>query len=675
MNKIFAPFLPPWAETGLQPAFYDVESGTVLQQTARMYAKVQQLTRLFNELSAETKTTVEEYIAKFTELKDFVDNYFDNLDVQEEINNKLDEMAESGALTEIIAQFLGLGALAVFDTLDDMIASEQLIKGAKVKTLGKNTIGDGFGAYYSINETGDIALDNGLYATLVSNYGGNNYIDDITVTQIRKYDTDCYVTTIPVNDSEGNQINPHVEYDTVSPLAHADKTFSTITANASLNIYTSGMGGSHIPNIVGDGVLLREYDGYIGSSLPDYYLYVGIKPDRSIMEFKVNNTTGVQLLASGCTQVFDVFFKLVEHGVASDLSGIVTEPSDIVSVKNPRQAFGVKQDGTYIILTTDGRTGNDAGLTCEELQDVLIELGCYDAWNIDGGGSTSTSWKGVKINRNIDDNRTSERNIPYTLNFRKETIDTELAKAYSQIGKVRQDTLEQVYESVVQNHSRNTGGKSCDDLIGEVEFGYGNNMTERPVARSGYFENLPHSNAVYYDKYNKQIYFERDWFRFYTREQVNGVFSKWIPNNFYLQRINSTTQTIVNDSTDTPIAFYGGTTHTTNDVDGIVTFNNDETFSVDMVSGGTGLNNIVLVIRCQFTVDSCTAGDKFIALTRNGSRITGELVKEHYDNAGCKTITVEFSTTLSASTDKYAITYFGKASDVIGRRRLMIELK
>ena len=113
MNKIFAPFLPPWVETGLQPAFYDMESGTVLQQTARMYAKVQQLTRLFNELSEETQTTVEEYIAKFDvlsgkfiELKDFVEDYFDNLDVQEEINNKLDEMAEDGTLADIIANFI-----------------------------------------------------------------------------------------------------------------------------------------------------------------------------------------------------------------------------------------------------------------------------------------------------------------------------------------------------------------------------------------------------------------------------------------------------------------------------------------------------------------------------------------------------------------------------------------
>lgn len=104
MNKIFAPFLPPWAETGLQPAFYDVESGTVLQQTARMYDKVNQLTRLFNELSEETRETVEEYIGKFTELKDFVDEYFDNLDVQEEINKKLDEMVVGGELQQLLTE-------------------------------------------------------------------------------------------------------------------------------------------------------------------------------------------------------------------------------------------------------------------------------------------------------------------------------------------------------------------------------------------------------------------------------------------------------------------------------------------------------------------------------------------------------------------------------------------
>ena len=102
MDKLFVNFLPPWVETNIQPAFYDKESGSVLQQTARMYAKVQCLVRMFNKLSKETKETVEEYIAKFVELKDFVDTYFENLDVQEEINNKLDEMLGDGTLETLL---------------------------------------------------------------------------------------------------------------------------------------------------------------------------------------------------------------------------------------------------------------------------------------------------------------------------------------------------------------------------------------------------------------------------------------------------------------------------------------------------------------------------------------------------------------------------------------------
>lgn len=102
MENIFVEFLPPWIETGLQPAFYDKESGTALQQTARMYARVNMLIRMFNKLSKNTKTTVEDYINQFNELHDYVHDYFDNLDVQDEINNKLDAMAQDGSLQECI---------------------------------------------------------------------------------------------------------------------------------------------------------------------------------------------------------------------------------------------------------------------------------------------------------------------------------------------------------------------------------------------------------------------------------------------------------------------------------------------------------------------------------------------------------------------------------------------
>ena len=47
---------------------------------------------------------VEELQNLYKELKSYVDNYFTNLDVQEEINNKLDTMASDGTLEKIINQ-------------------------------------------------------------------------------------------------------------------------------------------------------------------------------------------------------------------------------------------------------------------------------------------------------------------------------------------------------------------------------------------------------------------------------------------------------------------------------------------------------------------------------------------------------------------------------------------
>lgn len=158
--KNFINFLPPWVETNIQPAFYDKESGSVLQQTARMYAKVNQLVRHFNELSKETKETVDEYIAKFVELKDFVDTYFENLDVQEEINNKLDAMAEAGTLQEIVGEYLNATATWGFDTVADMKSSTNLIDGSFARTLGYHTLNDGGGALYKIRKvTNDDTVD------------------------------------------------------------------------------------------------------------------------------------------------------------------------------------------------------------------------------------------------------------------------------------------------------------------------------------------------------------------------------------------------------------------------------------------------------------------------------------------------------------------------------------
>lgn len=52
----------------------------------------------------DDQEAIEELQALFVELKDYVEHYLDNLDLQTDINNKLDEMALDGTLGEIINQ-------------------------------------------------------------------------------------------------------------------------------------------------------------------------------------------------------------------------------------------------------------------------------------------------------------------------------------------------------------------------------------------------------------------------------------------------------------------------------------------------------------------------------------------------------------------------------------------
>ncbi len=177
----------------------------------------------------------------FKVLYDYVHDYFDNLDVQEEINNKLDEMAESGQLTDIIAQYLGLAGMLTFNTVSDMKTAINLVNGSKASTLGFYQINDGGNALYQIrtitnediiDEKSIIALsDNNLIAELIYDtanvkqfgaYGDGVHDDTLAIqTAINKIKNNLYIPSgtykiTPTNqyliDGYGTNIRPYYGY-------------------------------------------------------------------------------------------------------------------------------------------------------------------------------------------------------------------------------------------------------------------------------------------------------------------------------------------------------------------------------------------------------------------------------------------------------------------------------
>lgn len=157
------PPVPPFVRfvASAVPMVFD-NSLSYYEALCALWKYIQSMTDVINN----NATLEEEYIEKFNELKSFVDNYFENLDVQEEINNKLDQMAEDGTLQEIVASYLESNVTWTFDTVADMKASTNLIIGSHASTLGYHAINDGGAATYYVASSLGLVADEGSVIAL-----------------------------------------------------------------------------------------------------------------------------------------------------------------------------------------------------------------------------------------------------------------------------------------------------------------------------------------------------------------------------------------------------------------------------------------------------------------------------------------------------------------------------
>ena len=79
------------------------------------------------------------------------------------------------------------------------------------------------------------------------------------------------------------------------------------------------------------------------------------------------------------------FGWLVRNGVNQ-----CTDQTHTSASRAPRTCIGIKADGTLVLLVVDGRQDPvSVGMSMCELAETLINLGCVDAMNCDGGGSST----------------------------------------------------------------------------------------------------------------------------------------------------------------------------------------------------------------------------------------------------------------------------------------------
>lgn len=68
----------------------------------------------------------------------------------------------------------------------------------------------------------------------------------------------------------------------------------------------------------------------------------------------------------------------------------------------PRTAIAQRKDGVILMLVIDGRQKGSLGATLRQVQDILLDNGAYNAFNLDGGASTTMVYNGNVVNSPSD---------------------------------------------------------------------------------------------------------------------------------------------------------------------------------------------------------------------------------------------------------------------------------
>ena len=93
--------------------------------------------------------------------------------------------------------------------------------------------------------------------------------------------------------------------------------------------------------------------------------------------------------------------RLVKNGAVSVLRDYERFDSGYNN-RHPRSAIGYTKNQEVVIVAVDGRSSVSKGLTLDELAGLMVKLGCVDAMNLDGGGSTTLVLGGSVLNRPSD---------------------------------------------------------------------------------------------------------------------------------------------------------------------------------------------------------------------------------------------------------------------------------
>ena len=182
-------------------------------------------------------------------------------------------------------------------------------------------------------------------------------------------------------------------------------------ARAAINggFFDMNTGGSVTYFEIGDSVISRTRPAELKWAVPDSLANGALILNKN-HNLEIESANREQYYAESTKEIFVMICGplLINDSLAQKLPDM-----KFADVRNPRTCVGITGE-SIIFITIDGRSEQAEGMNLTEVQEFLLELGCVDAINLDGGGSTSM-WIKEKGLVNIPSDKTGERPVANAL--------------------------------------------------------------------------------------------------------------------------------------------------------------------------------------------------------------------------------------------------------------------
>ena len=223
----------------------------------------------------------------------------------------------------------------------------------------------------------------------------------VNVATYVRYNTTIYVADIYLG--EGQTIQTALADNTYGK--NITDTTSNIASSVGAKLAINGdyYGARSSGYVVRNGELLRETKA--ADSQEDMVLW----SDGSMSVVTEGDYTAQQLVDKGAQQVLSFGPGLIVDGSIS-----VTANDEVgqAMASNPRTSIGYIAGNHYVFVVADGRTDASVGLSLLQLAEFLKTLGVTQAYNLDGGGSSTMYYNGRVVNNpTTNGSKISERAV------------------------------------------------------------------------------------------------------------------------------------------------------------------------------------------------------------------------------------------------------------------------